>query len=407
MNCRFCTQPVVESFVDLGLQPLANSYVKPERVGAPTTMYPLHVRVCGKCLLVQLPELASREEIFSEYAYMSGASTTWTAHCARFAEEAISRFALARSDLVIEVASNDGHLLHNFVERQHRVLGIEPAANIAEYARNNGVPTLTSFFGMELARKLASEGQRPKLLIGNNVLAHVPDINDFVGGLAQVLHGDGVVSLEFPHLLQLIARNQFDTIYHEHFSYLSLFTTRQVLSKHGLRIFDVAELPTHGGSLRVLACRNEHARATTDHVERVLQDERASGLHSLEAYRSFTQRVQETKWALLELLIQLRRRGKRIVGYGAPAKGNTLLNYCGIRTDLLDYTVDRNPLKQGTRLPGTLIPVRKPEDLLADKPDYVLILPWNIADEIREQLDVIRSWGGQFIVPIPEPRTVA
>ena len=404
MKCRFCSAPLVRTFVDLGAQPLANSYVAPERAEAPEPHYPLHVRVCDACLLVQLPELASAHDIFSDYAYLSSASSSWLEHCRRFVTQISERFPLRKDDLVVEVASNDGYLLKFFVERGQRVLGIEPAANVAAIAEAAGVPSLARFFGEALADELVGQGKQAKLMVANNVLAHVPDINDFVKGFRRLLGPGGVASFEFPHVLLLIRHNQFDTIYHEHFSYLSLTVVKRILATHGLAVFDVEQLPTHGGSLRVLAAREEDARPVEGRVADVLEAEARAELTSVSGYASYTDRVQRTKWALLELLIGLRRKGKRIVGYGAPAKGNTLLNYCGARTDLIEYTVDRNPLKQGRLLPGTRIPIRGPEAIMTDHPDYVLILPWNLETEIVSQMAAVKSWGGRFIVPIPEPR---
>ena len=408
LACRFCNAPLSRTFLDLGAQPLANSYVDASAgLTAMEPFYPLHVRVCERCFLVQLPELATAEQIFKEYAYLSSTSSSWLEHCRRFVGQAMERFSLGPNDLVVEVASNDGYLLRYFVERGQPVLGIEPAANVAAIAEREGVPTLTRFFGTKCADDLVREGKLAKLLVGNNVLAHVPDINDFVEGLRRLLAPGGVLSMEFPHLLELMRFNQFDTIYHEHFSYLSLGTVSRVFTAHRLTIFDVQKLPTHGGSLRVFACRDDDGgRSIEPSVGRVLADEGAAGFAELATYLGFTERVQRTKWALLELLIKLRRDGKRVVGYGAPAKGNTLLNYCGVRTDLLAYSVDRNPLKQGHLLPGTRIPVRAPEAILEDKPEFVLILPWNIQAEIVEQMAAVREWGGQFIVPIPEPRVL-
>jgi len=393
--------------VDLGMQPLSNAYVDPARAEAMEPFYPLHARVCEDCFLVQLPEFESPAHIFSDYAYLSSVSKSWLEHCDRFAETMRERLQLSGADLVVEVASNDGGLLRCFQSRGLKVLGIEPAANVAEIARSAGVETTARFFGLELATELKRDGLSPRLLVGNNVLAHVPDLNDFVRGLQHLIAPNGVVSLEFPHLLRLMEGNQFDTIYHEHFSYLSLLTVSRVFAHHGLRVFDVLELPTHGGSLRVLACNADCAEhAMTARGSIVLDAERAAGLTSMAAYEAFSRQVHETKRKLLEFLIREKRAGKRIVGYGAPAKGNTLLNYCGIREDFVDFTVDRNPLKQGKLLPGTRIPVRKPEALAEARPDFVLILPWNIQAEIVEQLSFVREWGGQFIVPIPEVRVV-
>jgi SAM-dependent methyltransferase len=404
MKCRFCEAPLSVTFVDLGMQPLANAYVPADRADGPEVFHPLHVRVCERCLLVQLPAVVTPTEIFSDYAYLSSTSTSWLKHCGRFAEDIVRRLGLTRSDQVLEVASNDGYLLRFFAERGHPVIGVEPAANVAEIARRNGVPTVARFFGAALARELASDGARPKLIVANNVLAHVPDINDFVEGFHLLLGPGAVLSVEFPHLLELIRGNQFDTIYHEHFSYLSLGVVDALFAAHGLKVFEVEQLPSHGGSLRVLACPRDDARAVGPSVAAVLEAEKEAGLGTLAGYRRYTERVQRTKWALVEMLASLRREGKRVVGYGAPAKGNTLLNYCGVRSDLLEYTVDLNELKQGKLLPGTRIPIRAPEAIRRDRPDFVLILPWNLRREIVEQMAEVKTWGGRFIVPIPEPR---
>jgi SAM-dependent methyltransferase len=404
MNCRFCGSAAEHTFADLGVQPLANSYIATERADAMEPFFPLHVRVCPRCFLVQLPEYQSPDDIFSDYAYLSSTSSSWLEHCKRFAHGAIDRFGLSRSDLVMEIASNDGYLLRNFVERGHEVLGIEPAANVAAIAREAGVPSLARFFGTALADELRAQGKRPKLLIGNNVLAHVPDINDFVAGLSRLLADDGVLSMEFPHLLRLIESNQFDTIYHEHFSYLSLLAVARIFEHHGLRVFDVEELPTHGGSLRVLACQAGADRPTQTSVAALLDSERRFGLLDLETYTRFGQRIEELKLSLLEFLIQRKRAGETVVGYGAPAKGNTLLNYCGVRSDLLAYTVDKNPLKQGKLLPGTRIPIAGPEKIFETRPNYVLILPWNLQAEVAEQMAAIRNFGAKFVVPIPAVR---
>jgi hypothetical protein len=401
VNCRFCGRNLEQTLVDLGVQPLANTYVQPARAEEMEPFFPLHVRVCSACLLAQLPEFESPQNIFGDYAYLSSTSSSWVEHARQFVEHAIERFAVAPSELVVEIASNDGYLLRSFVERGHRVLGIEPAANVAAIAVAAGVPTVSRFFGTELARELRAEGKQARLLVGNNVLAHVPDINDFVAGLSLLLADDGVLSMEFPHLMRLLELNQFDTIYHEHFSYLSLLAVQRIFAQHGLRVFAVDELPTHGGSLRVFACPAAAARPTEASVERLLDAERSFGLAQMETYTSFAARVAEVKLSLLEFLIAKKRAGKKIVGYGAPAKGNTLLNYCGVRTDFLDYTVDKNPLKQGRLLPGTRIPIYGPEAISRTKPDFVLILPWNLKAEVAEQMAEIRDWGGRFVVPIP------
>ena len=401
-SCRFCGG-VLHPFVDLGVSPPCESFLTKQQLEAGEQFFPLDVRVCGICRLAQLGEFVTPEKIFTEYAYFSSYSDAWLTHARHYTDGVVKRFGLTDSSFVIEVASNDGYLLRNFVARGIPCLGIEPAANVAKVAIEAGVPTRVAFFGRAIAEELAVANRRADLIVGNNVLAQVPDLNDFVAGLAIALKHQAVLTLEFPHLLKLIMENQFDTIYHEHFSYFSLLTVEQILAAHGLRVFDVEELWTHGGSLRIFACRTESAHTGTQRVARVRETERVAGLHELATYPAFSRRVEETKWKLLELLIGLKRQGKRIVGYGAPGKGNTLLNYCGIRTDLLDFTVDRNPYKHGRFLPGTRIPVLPPERLYAARPDYVLILPWNLRDEIVTQLDPIRALGGRFIVPIPDP----
>jgi hypothetical protein len=401
-RCRFCGTPLRYTFVDLGMSPLCESYVSAERLDAMEPFYPLHVYVCGQCFLVQLREYVSREEIFTEYAYFSSYSDSWLEHARRYVDAMVSRWALGPRSQVVEVASNDGYLLQYFVARGIPTLGIEPAANVAREAERKGVPTLVRFFGRDTARELLAEGREADLLLGNNVLAQVPDVNDFVAGLKLLLAPRGVITLEFPHLMRLVAENQFDTIYHEHFSYFSLLVAQRIFAAHGLTLFDVEELGTHGGSLRVYARHAEDAaKPVTPRVVELAHREEAAGLSGRAYYTAFADRVRETKRALLEFLIAAKRAGKTIVGYGAPGKGNTLLNYCGIRTDFLDYTVDRSPYKQGKFLPGTRIPIHPPERLRETQPDYVLILPWNLRDEIREQLAYVREWGGQLVVPIP------
>jgi SAM-dependent methyltransferase len=401
-ECRFCSAPLQHTFVDLGMSPLCESYVPPERVGAVEPFYPLHVRICEQCLLVQLEEFVAPQDIFTEYAYFSSYSDSWVAHARDYVESAIDRFRLNEDSLVVELASNDGYLLQHVVARGIPALGIEPAANVAEVARERGIETVVAFFGRELAARLVADGCLADLLVANNVFAHVPDLNDFAGGMQRVLAPDGVVTIEFPHLERLIEGNQFDTIYHEHFSYFSFLTAQAVLRAHGLEVFDVDELATHGGSLRVYAQRRGAARPVEARVTDLAERERELGFDRLEGHTRFAPRVMETKWRLLEFLIDCRRRGKRVAGYGAPGKGNTLLNYCGIRTDLLDFTVDRNPYKHGQFLPGTHIPIRAPEALDEARPDYILILPWNLKDEIVNQLEYTREWGARCVVPIPE-----
>ncbi len=406
-TCRFCSAPLRHTFVDLGPSPLCESYVPPERSGSMEPFYPLHARVCEQCLLVQLEEFVAPTEIFSEYAYFSSYSDSWVAHARDYVESAVERFGLGPASQVIEVASNDGYLLQHVVQRGIPALGIEPAANVAEVARERGIETVVEFFGRDLASTLVAQGRRADLLVANNVFAHVPDLNDFTGGMEQVLAPGGVVTIEIPHLARLIEGNQFDTIYHEHFSYFSFLSAETVLRAHGLEVFDVEELPTHGGSLRIFAQRRDDGRNPVGaRVARLVEDERMIGLDRLEGHFGFASRVTETKWRLVEFLIGCRREGKRVAGYGAPGKGNTLLNYCGIRTDLLEFTVDRNPYKQGQFLPGTRIPIRHPDELEWADPDFILILPWNLTDEIVAQLSHLHVRGTRFVVPIPELRVI-
>jgi hypothetical protein len=402
VNCRFCGTVVSTTFVDLGVQPLSNAYVPVEAADRMEPFYPLHARVCERCFLVQLPLLQTPEEIFSEYAYLSSMSDSWLDHCRRYAQDMIARFRLGPSSFVVEVASNDGYLLRFFKESGVPILGIEPAANVARIAEKAGIPSLPRFFGAGLAGELVREGKRADLLVGNNVLAHVPDLNDFVKGLAILLAPEGVLTMEFPHLGQLIAHNQFDTIYHEHFSYFSFTTAQEVFGAHGITIFDVDELPTHGGSLRIYGCLASSARARSERAARLLATEEKQGLRSLETYARFGEQAREVKRKLLAFMIDRRRKQDHVIGYGAAAKGNTLLNYCGMRTDFIDYVVDRSPLKQGKLLPGTRIPIEAPERIRQTRPRYVLVLPWNIRDEIAEQLAFVKEWGGQLVVPIPE-----
>jgi SAM-dependent methyltransferase len=402
MTCRFCGAPLEATFADLGMSPLANSFVAPEQVNAMERFFPLHALVCGRCFLVQLAEYESPEGIFSDYAYFSSYSTTWLEHSRRYVEAMVERFGLDGSSQVVELASNDGYLLQYFTERDIPVLGIEPAANVAEVAVAKGIPTVVEFFGVETARGVV-EQHAADLLLGNNVLAHVPDLNDFVGGMKVLLKPGGAITMEFPHLMRLIDSNQWDTIYHEHFSYLSFTTVRRVFAAHGLRLFDVEELPTHGGSLRIFGCHDDDGgKPDTEQARELLAREDAARYSSLAIYEDFGQRVAEDKRAILALLIELKRDGRRIAGYGAPAKGNTLLNYCGIGIDMVDYTCDLNPEKQGHLLPGSRIPIRAPDALREDRPDVVWILPWNLEDEITEQLAFIREWGGRFAVRAPD-----
>ena len=401
--CRFCEAQLEHTFLDLGMSPLANSYLKASQLNSMEPFYPLHVYVCEHCLLVQLEECSSPHHIFSDYAYFSSFSDTWLQHAKVYSEKMIKQFSLDRTSQVVEIASNDGYLLQNFVEQGIPVLGIEPAENVAEVAKKKNIPTVVEFFNEKFAQDLSKNGTQADLLIGNNVLAHVPAINDFVRGLKTLLKPQGVITLEFPHLMRLMEENQFDTIYHEHFSYFSFYSVQQVFAKHGLRIFDVDELPTHGGSLRVYCCHDQDSTKSNHHrVLELLTRETGAGFGQLDSYLSFAGQVVQTKRRLLEFLISAKNAGKSIVAYGAPAKGNTLLNYCGIRTDFIDYTVDRSPHKQELYLPGTHIQIRSPDVVHTTKPDYLLILPWNIKDEVMQQMSFIRDWGGSFVVPIPE-----
>lgn len=400
-TCRFCNSGLKKTFVDLGMSPLCETYPSASDLNRGETYYPLHVYVCDRCFLVQLQEYESAENIFSDYPYFSSYSDSWLRHANTYCEKMQSRLGLGKDSFVVEVASNDGYLLQYFVKREIPVLGIEPAANVAEVAVAKGVPTLVRFFGTRLARELVEEGRSADLVLGNNVLAQVPALNDFVEGLQILLKPEGVLTLEFPHLLKLIELNEFDTIYHEHFSYFSLLTTAKLLEAHGLRVFDVEELPSHGGSLRVYACRQSSSHSLQPNVARVIQNERSSGLDRIEGYGSFAREVKQTKLALLEFLLKAAREGKTVAGYGAPGKSATLLHYCGIGKDLIQYTVDRSPYKQGRFLPGTHIPIYHPDRISKTRPDYIVILPWNLQLEIMQQLEYIREWGGKFVVPIP------
>lgn len=403
-GCRFCGAALNRTFVNLGVSPLCESFRTPEELNRMEAFYPLHVYVCEECLLVQLQEYAGPEEIFTEYAYFSSFSDSWLNHCKSYCYAMAERFGLGAGSHVVEVASNDGYLLQYFVEQKIPVLGVEPAVNVAKTAVARGVPTRVDFFGTRLAHELVAEGKSADLIAGNNVLAQVPDLNDFVEGLKILLKPAGVLTLEFPHLQTLIELNEFDTIYHEHFSYFSFYTTDRIMRAHGLRIFDVEEIPTHGGSLRIYACRAEDTtHAVSERVLALHEKENQGGLTDLRTYDRYAEQVKRTKWALLDLLIQAKKEGKRIAGYGAPGKGTTLLMYCGVGTDFLDFTVDRNPYKHGRFMPGSHIPIFPPEKLAEEKPDYILILPWNLKDEIIKQLQYTREWGAQFIVPIPEP----
>jgi SAM-dependent methyltransferase len=404
-RCRACGAALAHTFLDLGVSPLANAFLEAGDLERPESFYPLHVRVCAGCLLVQLPAVCAPEEIFGEYAYFSSYSESWLRHAEDFAAAASERLRLGGDSLVVEVASNDGYLLRFFQARGIPVLGVEPAGNVAAAARAQGIPTLGRFFGHALARELVALGKRADLLVGNNVLAHVPDLNDFVAGLAALLSPSGTLSLEFPHLLRLMTENQFDTIYHEHFSYFSFAAARRILGAHGLAVVDVEELPTHGGSLRLWARPDGAApaarMASSGRVEALLVAEEEAGLGRLETYLAFGDGVSRVKREVLRFLLTAQEEGGRVAGYGAPAKANTLLNYCGVGPDLLPFTVDRSPHKQGRFLPGTRIPIRGPERITETRPDYLWILPWNLRDEICRQMAGIREWGGRFLVAIP------
>ncbi len=404
-RCRFCQEALRYTFVDLGKTPLSNSYLAAVDLQLAVPTYPLHAYVCSACYLVQLEEFETPENIFSDYAYFSSYSETWLKHAESYARKMVERFGYHAASLVVEVASNDGYLLQYFKANGIPVLGIEPARNVAVIAEAKGIPTVTKFFGEKTATELVQAGHGADLLLGNNVLAHVPDLNDFVGGLRNLLKPTGVITMEFPHLLKLIEGNQFDTIYHEHFSYFSLTTVERVFAAHQLVLFDVEEMPTHGGSLRIYARHVADAsKPVLPSVSDLRKREEEAGITSLAFYQSFSGKVIETRRKLLEFFDGAKQAGKKTVGYGAPAKGNTLLNYCGIGVNDLDYTVDRSPHKQGRFLPGSHIPIAPPEKVKETRPDYLLILPWNLKDEIMGQMEEIREWGGKFVVPIPEVR---
>jgi hypothetical protein len=401
-SCRFCDASLLHTFVDLGTSPLCQTLVEPEALEQPEEFFPLHVRVCDRCFLVQLPEYVSPARIFTEYAYFSSYVDTLVAAARDYCEAVTARFGLGPASRVVEIASNDGYLLQHFVAKGIPSLGVEPAANVAAAAIAKGVPTIVRFFGAATAREILAEHGPADLLLGNNVLAHVPQLNDFVAGMQILLARTGVITMEFPHLLRLMERNQFDTIYHEHFSYLSFATVERIFAAHGLRLFDVEEIANHGGSLRIHACHAADAgKPTGPRVDALRAAEHAAGFGELSHYFSFAEKVQATKWQLLEALIRIKRAGKRIAGYGAPGKSVTLLNFCGIRTDFLDYCVDRNPYKQGKYLAGVRIPIHAPERIRETRPDYLLVLPWNIREEVMAHTAYIREWGGQWIVPIP------
>ena len=401
--CRFCSAPLTQTFVDLGLSPLANSLLTQEDLSREEPRYPLHAYVCGECLLVQLAEHASPQEIFEDYVYFSSYSDSWVEHARRYVEQMIDRFGFDADSSVVEIASNDGYLLQWFLERGVPVLGVEPAANVATAAEAKGIPTVVRFFSEHAARELVDEGRRADLVIGNNVLAHVPGLNDFVAGIEILLGPDGVVTMEFPHLLRLIEETEFDTIYHEHFSYFSALTVERIFAAHGLRLFDVEELSTHGGSLRIYAAHaGSEAHADTGRVVELVERERAAGLGDLATYARFDERVRTVRKGLREFLEGKRAEGRSVAAYGAAAKGVTLLNYCGIGPELVEYVADRSPHKQGLYLPGVRLPIRSPEHVAETKPDFLLLLAWNLKDEIVEQMSHVREWGGRFVTPLPE-----
>jgi SAM-dependent methyltransferase len=409
LECRFCGAPLEHTFCDLGMSPVSNAFIEPEALLRMEPFYPLHAYVCSSCLLVQLADWQRPEDMFNEnYAYFSSYSDSWLRHARDYVAMMVDRFGINPRHQVVEIASNDGYLLQYFRERNIPVLGIEPAANVAEAARRRGIPTWGDFFGRPAANKLEAAGRQADLLIGNNVLAHVPDVNDFVAGVRQALKPSGIFTFEFPHLLRLLEANQFDTIYHEHYSYLSWLAVERIFARHGLVLFDVEKLWTHGGSLRVFGRRAEaDTNGAGERVEALRAEEKSFGLEGLDVYQTFQERVRRTKRRLLRFLIEAKDAGRRIAAYGAPAKGNTLLNFCGIGPDILDYTVDRSPRKQGRFLPGSHIPIYPPDRVFQTQPDYLLILPWNLRDEIIRQMAEIRAWGGQFVTPIPEVEVIA
>lgn len=406
-RCRFCSAALQVSVADLGMSPPSNAYLRAADLNRMEPFFPLHAYVCGQCFLVQLEQFQAPDEIFGDYAYFSSYSKSWLDHARRYAEMAVQRFGLGSGSQVVEIASNDGYLLQYFQGAGVPVLGVEPAANVAAIASGRGIESLVEFFGVETARQLAAAGRQADLLIGNNVLAHVPDINDFVAGLAIALKPEGTITLEFPHLLQLMRQVQFDTIYHEHFSYLSFVAAERIFSAHGLELYDVEELPTHGGSIRIYARHRGAAGPVAHAIGEMRARERAAGLEDVATFRGLAERVKTVKRGLLSFLVEAKFAGKRIAAYGAAAKGNTLLNYSGIRGDFIDYVVDLSPHKQGLFLPGTHIPIRHPDHVAQTRPDYLLILPWNLKDEIIAEMAHVRSWGGKFVVPIPATRVYA
>ena len=401
-QCRFCGAELLHTVVDLGMSPMCESFVPEDKLDEMEPFYPLHVKVCGECFLVQLGQYVSPAEIFTEYAYFSSFSDSWLKHAADYTDMIVERLGLNADSFAVELASNDGYLLRNFVEKEIPCLGVEPAANTAKAAEEIGVPTLVEFFCVETAQQMVADGQSADLIMGNNVLAQVPDLNDFVEGMRILLKPGGVVTIEFPHLMRLMEQCEYDTIYHEHFCYFSWVATERIFAAHGLRLFDVEELASHGGSLRIYACHADNADLpNTDAAEALRARELDAGFERMETYAGFGEKVKESKRALLSFLIEAKRAGKTVAGYGAPGKGNTLLNYCGIRTDFIDFTVDRNPYKHGKALPGTHIPIFPVEKIDEARPDYLLILPWNLKAEIIAQMAHVREWGCKFVVPVP------
>jgi len=403
MNCRFCHKELINIFVDLGKSPLSNAFLKKEMLEISEKKYPLCAFICDNCFLVQIDEFEKPENIFDNYAYFSSFSKTWLQYAENYVDMMIKRFDFNEKDLVIEIASNDGYLLQFFKEKNIPILGIEPAENVAKMAREKGITTIIKFFSVNTANELKKEGKNPDLILGNNVLAHVPNLNDFIQGLKVLLKSTGIITLEFPHILQLIQKNQFDTIYHEHFSYFSLLTINKIFSYHGLKVFDVEEIPTHGGSLRIYVKHSENNNFSIEqNVSTILEKEKQHGLDKISTYTDFIKNVEEIKKQLQKFVQDAKKSGKKIVCYGAAAKGNTLLNYCEIDKEFIDYSVDQNPFKQGLFLPGTHIPIKNPDEIQNTKPNYLLIIPWNLKNEIMEQRKYIRDWGGKFVIPIPE-----
>ncbi len=405
LKCRFCNTKLTNSFVDLGKMPLSNRFLNAEELNKPEHFYPLHAYVCDNCFLVQLPNMHSPKEIFEEYAYFSSVSLSWLDHAKRYTEKIISEYSLSHKDFVVEIASNDGYLLRFFKEKSIPVLGIEPAKNVAKKAKSLGIPTVVDFFGISLAKDLKEKGIKADLLIANNVLAHVPDLHDFVSGMKLLLSEKGIITVEVPHLLKLIEKNEFDTIYHEHFSYFSFYFLKRLFAHYELKIFDVEKLKTHGGSLRLyISHKRDDSKDDSYRVKELEKEEKDAHINDLKIYKDFKTKVNKTKREILKFLIKAKDNGKKVVGFGAPAKGNVLLNYCGIREDLIDFVVDNNPYKQGKFLPGTHIPVYEPDKIKEAKPDYVVILPWNIKKEIAKEASYIKDWGGRFVTFIPEVR---